>query len=248
MIAVGERLEGLVDEMDAWDEDMEDEESDGEELYDYSDSEKGGDEEEEEGSGEEEEEEEDNEDVKTCGSQDGEHDHDPSSTSSQSHSPPAPIKAELPTLLSLFTLAITRLSSNNSLPTIMNLSTLLPPVLARSADINDIVFARIVVERTNELVETVLAWAKGKNDWSEKGEQKVSSSLVQSSQESLLMSSPLSVELCNSRFSCPCSPRPLRPSTPILTPSRQSTPSQPRTLTPKLPALTRVGTKMVRTR
>ena len=148
MVAVGERIEAIVDEQDALDDDNHDSDPD--------------------------------EDGSSTDEQDDDHDHsDPhhhhhhASPTNLRYSPPSALTAELPTLLSLFALAIPRLTSKKSLATLLNLASMLPPALT-AVPVTNSATARAVVDRLSALVEVTRRWALGKEDWSEKGEQKVS--------------------------------------------------------------------------
>lgn len=146
ILAVGERIENLVDEADAWEEDEANIDGSSEEDSD----------EEEEG-------------------EDEEHHHHDDLT----NRPPLilpPVAHELPILIELLTVCLSRLSSKKSLPTFINLSTLLPPIFECVP--RHTPTARHVMDRVGKLVIAAKKWSVGTTDWSAKGEQKVRSNLT----------------------------------------------------------------------
>ncbi|KAL7415581.1 hypothetical protein BDY24DRAFT_413172 [Mrakia frigida] len=156
MVAVGERLEALVEQAEA--------EEDDKGVNDANEAEKG-EESAEEGSGDEEEEEEhDHSDPHHH------HDHPSSSSSHPRYTPPSALTSELPTLLSLLASSIPRLTSKRSLPTFFNLASMLPPAMS-SVPLRPAT-SRLVLDRLREVVEAARTWGMGTEDWSEKGEQR----------------------------------------------------------------------------
>ena len=163
MVAVGERLEALVEEAEAQEDDVEDEDQNGDEDED---AEEDGEEESDEGGDVEVEEEHDHD------HSDPHHHHHHSSSSHPRYTPPSALASELPTLLSLLASSIPRLTSKRSLPTFLNLASMLPAAMSSVPPRPST--SRLVLDRLREVVEAARSWGTGTEDWSAKGEQKVS--------------------------------------------------------------------------
>jgi len=104
-----------------------------------------------------------------------ESDSEEGSLTSQATNMPAPLDAQLPTLVRLLALRVPQMRGRKALPTVLHLSSLLRPAVSRFASHRPVVgLCREVALAVTRLVSAVYEWAQtGKDDWSPKGEQTV---------------------------------------------------------------------------
>lgn len=86
-----------------------------------------------------------------------------------------PLDAQLPLLIQLLTLCIPTMKARKALPTILHISSLLPPAINRFASHRPALsHCRAVALAVTRLTSALFVWAQeGKEDWSPKGEQTV---------------------------------------------------------------------------